>query len=180
MKYVVSPPGTLANGHTRTVVTFSPSDGAPVVEDFITNVQPVGSRVVTDKGGRFRTTSGEWVTAEQVQQRVEAITTWKGRGDPPPMYEFEREEYEVDVVAVLTENIERYLHRRREDGTCNAERIEAGLLQGNRTSPELAKQVRKTPEPWLRTAAVLAIAGKDVEVPVDRARIEALRAERGR
>lgn len=167
-------------GLTRTIVTFYPSEGAPFTEEFITNVQPTGTRVVTDAEGRMKLAGArnQWVTPEQVEQRMQEIVEWQGKGDPPAMYEFERETFEVDIAAQLTRNIERFLTRQRDDGTTNAERIEAGLLRGSRVDRRNDARVLPEPAPHLRTEAVRAIAGKEVDVPVDRARVEVLKRER--
>lgn len=136
MYYEISSAESLDNDQTRTVVLFWATradylrdrnkTNYLLREDFVCNVQGTGRRIITNAEGHWKLTDGTFVDPETL--------------DPEQQYEFERETFEVDVPAVLLENIERYLDTVRDDGDTNAGRIIRGELRGDRTSRELARR----------------------------------------
>lgn len=134
MYYEIQSIEELDNGLTRTVVWFWADHAAylrdprkPLFrEDFISNVQPTGWRIVTNDDGHWKASDGSWVDPATLE--------------PEKRYEFVREEYEVDVAGVLVGNIERFLETEHADGTTNADRIIRGELRGDRTSKQLERR----------------------------------------
>lgn len=170
-------PRTLDNSQTRTVVLFWASRAEYLRdrdktdwlrrEDFITNVQPFGSRIVTDERGWWKLVDGSFVDPAEL--------------DPAVEYEFEREDYEIDMADVLLEHIENYLDTVHEDGTTNAQRIRAGDRRVDRTSRalELRQLPREERAEWLRSQRVRDIVRSPRE-PRTREERERARRERER
>jgi hypothetical protein len=140
MKIVRYPTQQMENGNTWTLVEVLNDDGVVVYsEDFITNYQPTGSRIVTDEQGRILMSDGSYVEPESLMEQMERKKTTPAR-----------ETFEVDVDGLIDDLIDRWLATVRDDGESVAEKLEKGKLRGSRVDASAVASLRAQPEPWVR------------------------------
>lgn len=154
MKMIRYPTQQLENGHTWTLVEVLNDQGEVIYsEDFITNYQPTGSRIVTDEQGRILMSDGMYVEPESLMEQ-------DSRQKATPV----REEFAIDVDAEIDALIDDWLHRVREDGSTKAAEIAAGKLRGSRVDADAVMSLRKQPEAWVRSLRSSVV---ERAVPVD-------------
>lgn len=138
------PTQQMENGNTWTLVEVLNDDGVVVYsEDFITNYQPTGSRIVTDAEGRILMSDGRYVTPESLMAEQSARLESVGRsGKLEPMPEPVREEFAVDVDAEIDALIDQHLAR-------IAGKLASGALRGSRVDAEAVRSLRQQPEAWV-------------------------------
>lgn len=148
------PTQQLDNSNTWTLVEVLDSNGVVVYsEDFITNYQPTGRRIVTDEQGRILMSDGSYIEPESLMQQSE-------RQKATPV----REEFSVDVDGLIDDLIDRWLATVRDDGESVAEKLEAGKLRGSRVDATAVASLRAQPEPWVRNLRSSVV---ERAVPVD-------------
>jgi hypothetical protein len=132
MKIVRYPTQQMENGNTWTLVEVLNDDGVVVYsEDFITNYQPTGSRILMS--------DGSYVEPESLMEQMERKKTTPAR-----------ETFEVDVDGLIDDLIDRWLATVRDDGESVAEKLEKGKLRGSRVDASAVASLRAQPEPWVR------------------------------
>lgn len=132
-------------GHLYVLVHFWPdkkAHGKPpvLVNDFLMQLRPTATQVVTDSGGRLKTESGEWV---RVGPRVQ-----ENPDDP-----WEREVVDRPLVAEIKANIREYWQRAQARGDV-----------GTHTLPAFAAVERDDKDPHgVLKPDVVALRGAEIE-----------------